>query len=294
MRGVLGLIAFTLLTPGMLFGIFFPHVQIFPGKDANVKSPADNGMKFESLVMTGPDGVTTKGWYLPPPVSPAPGVICVHGHRGRRDQFLKEAKFLHAAGFGVALLDLRHHGDSGDGVVTFGVREAEEVRPYLDFLAARPEHRGQKLGLIGWSMGAVTVLKAASLYPEVAAVVADSPFASLSEQSYYRVTSIVPGRLGSYCWAFALATGCTLSRMLPSEWEVSEWLPKIQPRPVFFIHGAADTNIPAAATRKLVATARPENVEVWYAEGVNHIDTRNVHPAEYAKRVTEFFQRTLK
>ena len=143
-------------------------------------------------------------------------------------------------------------------------------------------------------MGAVTVLRAASLYPEVAAVVADSPFASLSAQSRHRIGSIIPRPMDGYCWAFALLTGCVLAGELPGAWNVSDWLPQIQPRPIFFIHGLDDGNIPPEATRTLVKAARPEGVETWYSDGVRHIDTRNVHAAEYALRVSGFFKRTLR
>lgn len=294
LRGVLALIVFTLCAPGIAFGIVFASIQIFPTREHNVKTPADIGFAYQTLSFTGVDGVATKGWYMAPPKAPAPVVIAVHGHRGRSDQFLKEARFLVDAGFGVVMFDLRQHGDSGSGVVTFGLREAEEIKPYLDHVRALPAHQGQKVGLIGWSMGAVTVLRATSIYPEVASVVADSPFASLSAQSRHRVSSIVPAPFDGYAWFFAMLTGCVLSRELPGEWEVTEWLPKIQPRPIFFIHGLDDTNIPPAATRRLVAAAKPENVEAWYTEHVRHIDSRNVHRPEYEKRVAAFFSRTLR
>lgn len=291
-RGVLCLAVFTVSFPGLLFGAFFAKVQCFPGHGASTRTPADLGLKFEALRFTAGDGVQTAGWYMPPPSSPAPAVIALHGHKGRKQDFLEQAAFLQRAGFGVVLFDLRHHGDSGDAVVTFGVREAEEVRPYLDFLKARPEHAGRKVGVIGWSMGAVTALKAASLYPELAAIVADSPFASLSEESYWRVAGIVPRPFTAYAWAFTMAAGCLSTGLPPSAWEVTEWLPALAPRPVFFIHGTDDTNIPVTQTEKLVgAIGRP--VELWYVRGVNHVDARKVYAKEYAGRVSSFFLKTL-
>ena len=292
-RGVVTLLLFALLAPGLLFGVVFASFQIFPKRVAGTRTPATYGLAFTPLAFTAADGVPTQGWYLPPPATPAPVVVAVHGHRGRRDQFLNQAKFLVQAGYGVVMMDLRQHGESGPGVCTFGLREAEEIRPYLDHVRALPAHRDQKAGIIGWSMGAVTALRAAALYPELASVVADSPFASLADQSRHRVSSIVPRPLDAYCWAFAMLTGCVLAAEPPSAWNVAEWLPRIQPRPIFFIHGLDDNNIPPSATRTLVAAATAP-VETWYTPGVRHIDSRNVYPAEYAKRVTDFFNRTLR
>lgn len=293
-RRLLLLILFAVTVPGMLFGVFFASIQIFPRRSPNVKTPATHGLRYEDLAFAAADGVPTRGWYLPPPKAPAPVIVAVHGHVGRREQFLNEAKFLVQAGYGVVMPELRQHGESGGGPVTFGLREAEELKPYIEYVRARPEHRGQKLGLIGWSMGAVTVLKAAANDPTVDAVVADSPFASLSAQSRHRIGLIVPKPLAGYCWAFALITGCAFAGELPPAWEVTEWLPSIQPRPIFFVHGLDDNNIPPSATRTLMAVAKPQNVEAWYTDGVRHIDTRNVHAAEYARRVTAFFDRTLR
>lgn len=293
-RGIFGLIVFTLTVPGMLFGVFFASIQIFPRRSPNVKTPAVHGLPFEKLDFTAADGVPTHGWYLPPPATPAPVIVAVHGHVGRREQFLNEAKFLVRAGYGVVMPELRQHGESGGAPVTFGLREADEIVPYVNHVRGLPAHRGQKLGMIGWSMGAVTVLRAAANDPAVDAVVADSPFASLSSQSRHRIGLLVPKPLDGYCWAFALMTGCVLAQEWPGAWEVTEWLPKIQPRPIFFVHGLDDNNIPPSATRTLMAAAKPVNVEAWYTDGVRHIDTRNVHAAEYARRVTAFFDRTLR
>jgi fermentation-respiration switch protein FrsA (DUF1100 family) len=291
-RGIFYLAVFTFSIPGILFGALFAKIQCFPGPSKAVRTPADLGLGFERLRLVASDGVPTVGWYLPPPSAPAPAVIVLHGHKGRKDDFLEQAAFLNRAGFGVAMFDMRHHGESGEAVVTFGVREADEVKPYLEFLKGRPEHAGRKIGVIGWSMGAVTALKAASLYPELAAIVADSPFAKLSEQSYWRVAGFVPRPFTTYAWMFTMATGCLLTGLPPSAWDVTRWLPALGQRPVFFIHGTDDNNIPFTQTEQLVSViGRP--VEMWYAKGVNHVDARKVYAKEYAERVTAFFRKTL-
>jgi pimeloyl-ACP methyl ester carboxylesterase len=291
-RGLVKLALFAFTAPGILFGVVFAKIQCFGIRTPVARTPSQLGLAYENLQMTGADGVFTRGWYLPPPKAPAPAVILVHGHMGRRDQFLDEASWLQRAGFGVVLFDLRSHGESGDGVITFGLREAEEVRPYLDLIAAKPAHAGQRVGIIGWSMGAVTALRATSLYPRIAAVVADSPFASLTEQSRWRVSQFVGPTLTPYFWTFVLAAGTLMTRELPSAWEVTQWLPAIAPRPMFLIHGLEDLNIPPAATTRLAAAATGP-VDAWHAPGANHINTRFAFPQEYRDRVVGFFRKHL-
>lgn len=278
--------------PGLLFGLCFARVQFFPGRAAPRGSPGDHGLATLDLKMQSADGLETRGWYIAPSRSPAPAMLVVHGYGGRRDRMLEVAAFLHRAGYGIAMMDLRQHGDSPDAAVTFGIREAQDVAPYLDFLASRPEHHGHDIGIIGCSLGAVTSLRLASLDPRVAAVVADSPFDSLSRQAWWRIQKEVPRALVPYCWFFTILAGALTTGVLPSEWEVGEWLVRIAPRPIMIIHGQADSSIPVEASRRLLEAA-PGPVESWLVPGADHLDAMDDREA-YAGRITDFLSRHVK
>lgn len=284
------LIGLTLTVPGLAFGFYFASQQFFPERAAIKITPTQLGLAVQNLTMKGPDGLTTHGWYIPPVRSPAPAMLVIHGYGGRRERMLEVAAFLHKAGYGMALMDLRHHGVAQDGAVSFGIRESGDVLPYLDDLVRRPEHRGRAVGAIGCSLGAVTALRLASLDPRVAAVVADSPFDSLSTQARWRIARDVPGFLVPYCWFFTLLAGTITTGVSPGEWEVSEWLPRIAPRPIMLIHGEADKRIPADNTRRLIAAAKGP-VEGWLVPGADHLDAMD--SPEYARRITAFLARTV-
>ena len=55
----------------------------------------------------------------------------------------------------------------------------------------------------------------------------------------------------------------------------------------------ASTGIGRKITERLAAAAKPGDVEVWYPQGMGHVQARNKMRAEYAQRVTAFFKRTL-
>jgi len=285
-------VAAAALLPGVVFAVWYVRIQCFPAQHVIKSTPAALGLPYETFRRTGADGVTTVGWYIPPPASPAAAVLLIHGHGGTRESYIDQATNLHRAGFGVATFDLRHHGEADSAICTFGLREAGDVRPWLDLVQARPEHRGRKVGLLGYSMGAATALRAASLYADVAAVVADSPFASLSDELRWRMSRLVPAAMVDYGWFFTLTGGCLATQNAPGAWEVSDWLRLVAPRPVFLIHGRDDTNIPCTATERLAALSLP-GVQSWLVPGAGHTLSREVAGAEYGRRVAEFFRTSL-
>jgi dipeptidyl aminopeptidase/acylaminoacyl peptidase len=278
--------------PGFAFGLVFGTGQFFPDRAPAKGGPQEYGLTVQPMQYVGADGLSTRGWYIAPPSSPAPGVVLLHGYGGRRDRMLPIAKFLHKAGYGVSLMDLRSHGEAEAGVVTFGIRESQSVLPYLDDMAARPEHRDRKIGMLGCSLGAVTALKVASMDPRVAAVIADSAFDSLIGQSRWALEERLPGVVVPYFWVFTVLTGCLVTRTPPWAWEVGDWVERVAPRPMLFMHGVADARIPVACTQRLIARAGP-SAESWLLDGAGHLDAMYEHASEYEARVTRFFAKHL-
>ncbi len=119
-------------------------------------------------------GVGLRAWEAPG--APArTAVVLVHGVGDSLESYQDQATVLRARGHAVLLLDLRGHGGSATAPITLGGHEREDVR------AAMAHLRQAGLApagfvLMGWSMGAVAVLRAAVLEPDVRAVVAEAPF----------------------------------------------------------------------------------------------------------------------
>src|SRR5262245_39564044 len=77
-------------------------------------SPADFGLEFQEVAFSDPEGLTLRGWYVPPPAStiPAPGIAFGHGNAADRRHWLDSARQFHDAGFALLLLDFSGRGDS--------------------------------------------------------------------------------------------------------------------------------------------------------------------------------------
>jgi pimeloyl-ACP methyl ester carboxylesterase len=148
----------------MIYGLRQPFWRI----------PADLGLPVESTTFTAADGVELQGWFIPVESSAsAPAITLVHGWPWNRCgnqagslplpdatvDLLPLAQALHTAGYHVLMFDLRNHGLSdARPPVTFGLAEARDLVAAVAWLRARPEVDGDRLGLIGFSMGANTVL----------------------------------------------------------------------------------------------------------------------------------------
>jgi pimeloyl-ACP methyl ester carboxylesterase len=93
-----------------------------------------------------------------PETLPAPGVIMCHGFTGHKAEthrlFVNAARDFCAHGLAVLRFDFRGSGDSSGEFEDMTIsREIEDAAAALDFLTARPEVDGKRVGALGLSMG---------------------------------------------------------------------------------------------------------------------------------------------
>jgi uncharacterized protein len=85
-------------------------------------APAD--LNAESVAIPVPGGRIIRGWFSPG--RPGAGaVLLLHPLRGNRTTMLSRARFIHADGRAVLLIDLQGHRESPGSVITFGARESQ-------------------------------------------------------------------------------------------------------------------------------------------------------------------------
>jgi fermentation-respiration switch protein FrsA (DUF1100 family) len=75
-----------------------------------------------------------------------------------------------------------------------------------------------------------------------------------------------------------------------------DYVAKLAPRPVFFIHGTADEQIPSSMMGELVPAANQApnaNVQSWLVPGARHAQAYNTAKAEYVARVVAFYTTAL-
>lgn len=159
--------------------------------------PADMGLAAEEVVFGASDGVILRGWFIRRAGDdgrPAPTIVFVHGwpwnRLGNRAgstllpdrtvEFLGLARALGQAGFHTLLFDLRNHGQSAAAPpVTFGVHEARDLIGAVAMLRRRPDVDHGRIGAIGFSMGANTLLYGIPRCQPIRAAVAVQPTSPL-------------------------------------------------------------------------------------------------------------------
>lgn len=144
-----------------------------------IAQPADFGLAATVVEFPSRDGIPIKAWWIPAQTEVRGAVILAHGRDGNRSHMLSRAAFLVPSGYHCLAVDLRVHGESGGEFITPGYLEAQDVLGAVDYI--RTSNPQTPIIILGHSYGAVAVLHAARETPNLAAVIADSPFLSVSD-----------------------------------------------------------------------------------------------------------------
>src|SRR2546423_5379448 len=165
-----------------------------PDERRRTDTPAQQGATYEDVTFNSTDGNQLSGWYLPNRAR-AVTIIMTHGLFRSRYEMLDRGIELWRAGYSVLLYDLRRHGRSPAEFSTIGYDERHDVEAAARF--ARSRAPGQKLVLMGVSMGAAATLLAAAeeaRAQDILAVVAESSFLSFEDTVRHHVSLLrLPG-----------------------------------------------------------------------------------------------------
>lgn len=282
-RGALGIVLLSVAATAVVSYVVADHV-LHPPRDVPPWTPAGRGLAYERVGFAARDGVPLVGWWIP--AAPAVGtIIFLHGYGASKAQALSVAPFLHAAGYNVLAYDARAHGESGGGHTTLGVDEVLDAQGAYDWVAGRGA--GAHVALFGWSMGGATAINAAPTLPGVAAIVADSSFASLTAVGGRAISSLVGVPQRPFGDAAVLTASWIAGH--PTSEDQPARAASEAPQPLLIIQGDADSLVPAEQARQLQRAAG-ERAQVWIVPGAPHIDAHRFHAAEYDARVLAFLQ----
>ena len=251
-------------------------------------TPYEFQADYEDVELVTADGVAFGAWYFRQPGSPQT-VIISGGHKGQRQGALGIAVALWRKGFNVILYSYRGMPGSDRSPVTFGIKEVLELQAVIAL--ARRRISNPRIGLLGYSMGAVVSLLGAAGEPGVEALVLDSPFSDLRTllTENVRRAGRVPG--SPFVWLagvmLRLRCGSRLAECSPIS-----VLSSLEPRPLFFIHGGADDITSVNHSRRLYDAYRGPR-EIWIVQGAPHTGAYFADRPLYVERVAGFFARNL-
>jgi len=247
-------------------------------------------MPYENVVFDGENNVLIHAWFIPG--SAKATIILLHGYGSDKGSILEIAEFLWSkGGFSVLVPDMRASGESGGNLITAGYYERGDVQQGARYLQGRNDVDPEKIGIMGVSMGASIAVLAAAQEESIKAVVADSPFRSVSDLLYHSFEAI----FGLPRFPFEPIAVFMLQRQtgLPLDAVAAiQDVAKISPRPLLLIHGSDDSLIPAEESLELFAAAGDPK-ELWVVEGAGHAEAFVVDREQYEEKVLGFFNNYL-
>lgn len=244
------------------------------------------GLPVQSVVMRDASARPIYGWFVPG-ADPRGAVLLLHGVRADRSSMLERARFLHAAGYAVLLIDFQASGESPGDAITFGYREADDVRAALRYLHQRlPRAR---VGIIGTSMGgAATILTEPSV--EADAVVLEQVYPTIRHALVDRL-AIYLGPPGRWLAPVLLATLHAHLGIYPDQLRPIDHIGHLG-MPKLLIVGDRDRRTTLAESYAMFAAAQAPK-ELWVIHGAGHVDLCRFAGNAYPAKILAFLDRYL-
>jgi fermentation-respiration switch protein FrsA (DUF1100 family) len=255
--------------------------------------PSRLGLEWEDVNFPSRgDQVPLSGWYLPTAEDDR-CIILIQGMNHNRNspgiRTLRLGRDLVSRGFSTLLFDLRARGESGGERSSAGDREQWDVLGAIDFVEAR-DIPAERIGLLGFSLGAGVAILVAAQEPRIPAVVSDCGFLdNIVDPKQMFIGPVALPMWISHIVAFA---GRVLFRADFSNVRPAQVVEDIE-QPIFFIHGEDDPVIPAEETKELHALSDNQEDRIWIVPDAEHVDVYRKHSKVYVDRVSRFFHRHI-
>ena len=301
-RRVLRKLAYTVCALVLLIIVGLPWLLSFavtkagtrPDERRRTDTPAEQGATYEDVTFTSVDGNQLSGWYLPARTHNVT-IVLTHGLFRSRYEMLDRGLALWRAGYGVLLYDLRRHGRSPAEFSTIGYDERHDVEAAAAFVRARAP--GQKIVLMGVSMGAAATLLAAAEMQndrDIIAVVAEASFLSFADTVRHHVSLIrLPRGVGVPAFPFAvLLIKFTAWRMnfRAADFDVLRAVRQVR-QPVLFIGSERDVRMPNETVLEPLYAAAPSLLKrKFIAADATHGRASEADPAGYQAAVLDFLK----
>ncbi len=218
--------------------------------------------------------------------------LVVHGINADREDGLRIAPTLHAAGLPTLLITYRQDvgaPPSPDGHHHMGQTEWRDLRAAASYALA---HGAKRLVLVGYSMGGAIVsqfMENSSLAHDVAALILDAPALDWKAILAFNAKEMgLPSSLADPVeWAIDL-------RIKPN-WASLDALdhPGDFHLPILLFHGPEDEVVPISSSDSF-AKELPGWVTYYRVPYAGHVESWNVNPASYAQRVSAFLSARLR
>lgn len=245
-----------------------------------------HGIAFEDVPIPSPLG-NFPAWYVRGDSDT--WAIMTHGKGASRRETLRMMPALVKQGIPCLAISYRNDVDSPaapNGMYSYGRDEWEEVEAAAEWAFERGARR---LLLVGYSMGGATTLgfMAKSRHANrVAGLILDAPMIDLTTTVRHGAKA-----LGVPLWFLGISNRVTAWRY-GFRWTDFDHRAVLETLsvPVLLFHGDSDKTVPVS-TSDAFARARPDIVEYYRPEGVDHVRAWNADPTGYEAAVSDFARR---
>ena len=233
------------------------------------------------------DGLTLRGKYFELEKG-APIELMIHGYRGNGKRDLSTGVLrARSKGRNVLVIDHRASGLSDGKVITFGVKECEDILGWIDYIINNID-KDAKIFLTGISMGAATVMNcsAMNLPKNVVAILADCGYTSPKEIicKVMKDLKLPPKLLYPFIKLGAKIFGHFNVDKVSSIESV-----KKSKLPIIFIHGRNDDFVPYEMSIKCYEACSSLNKKLVIIDNADHGLAFMANPELYLNELEGFF-----
>lgn len=264
-----------------VFGAHVPTRSGQPYAEMRALGLIPEDFKAGSIIGLGGWPVETSGWFIRGPRRAA--VIIVPAAGAGLEQSIAYVRMLHEAGYSTVALDSlssAHLGTDWGWTERQGALAAAQKLTQMGY---------GKIAALGISEGAAAVIFAQAEHPVFKAIVADSPYASLSEMLRRNpaIAGLNPAFTSTVLWIARRWYRLPIERLSPAVAAAS-----LHNLPLLLIQNGGDQETPVADA-DAIRKAAGSHAGVWIAPSVGHGDAIYEARDAYALRVTDFLRQHL-
>lgn len=243
-------------------------------------TPERAGQQYEDVYFTSRDGTRLHGWFIHARGRAKGTIVHFHGNAQNITAHYPLIYWLPEEGYNLFTFDYRGYGQSAGAPSREGIHD--DALAAIDYVSGRPDTASAKLILLGQSLGGtLAIVAGAERKDKIRALIIESTFSSYQDIAEDKAHAIpVAGSIAGMFPAALLAT---------SEYDAIDYVGKLAPVPILFMHGTADGVIPLAHTQRLYARAG-EPKEFWTLQGGGHIEAFSRFLPQLRPRIVEFIE----
>lgn len=253
-----------------------------------IESVADYGLPAPKNIRIDTGDVILDGWFFDNEKEAGCGVLMLHGFTANRYAVVPYAPLFWPRGCDLLMYDARRHGRSTGDYATFGYYEKEDARRALAWFTQQTGLEKRQVGLMGVSYGAATVLQTGPLEPEVAFILADSPYQDLATIAGEKAEAIFGAPVRLIFLSPALHIASVRAGFDPAQVSPMQAARAIQ-APVLIVHSLQDTFIIPAHAEAIYANIPSQQAVLHLTDwGAPHPQSIFYDPETYKSYVDIF------